>query len=455
MAANDNPNPSNPETLVRHVSKLEEHFVMLPLTQVEKACIACGVKNTQLQRCSQCDCVTYCNASCQRAHWQQHKRLCKEVKQSRALVLRLAGELEEMPREGALLGFPRTAEQSYFDVNVGHFWGILEPRDYCRARFKLGGLLRSFGCEGRTQNHQRATQWALQHYLDLLWLCRGDNLGVRDEVPLLLMHLGQVQAAYDFLKWWAVCDLDGTYDWGNTKLPYLNLRDEDAVQEDPLLALQLNKYSSTSSVLNLALVKLAVLAIRIDNERFFSLIMSAYPSSSSSSSASSSASSSLSPPEGQLLHPLGLLHGNKDILLHIRSFLCPPFFATSSLGLVSSNGRKTPTLYQKLFAQVGTPGCSSAMLRKHVDGLLTLVHRVLNKHVLPALLQPSEFLERHGPYPDHYSSGSIEEAYVILDKGDEGVQVTQAWQAVEGAVNYVQAFLAGERAVAGGSRGSG
>mmetsp|Transcript_18483 Transcript_18483/g.28765 ORF Transcript_18483/g.28765 Transcript_18483/m.28765 type:complete len:177 (-) Transcript_18483:645-1175(-) len=41
----------------------------------------CGKSNPQ-KRCSRCRCVYYCDASCQKDHWKEHKPWCKEIKLS-------------------------------------------------------------------------------------------------------------------------------------------------------------------------------------------------------------------------------------------------------------------------------------------------------------------------------------------------------------------------------------
>jgi tetratricopeptide (TPR) repeat protein len=64
-----------------------------------------------------------------------------------------------------------------FVEDVGHFWGVLETRPYMRTRNGLAGALWDTG--------QRDE--AIGHWLDMLRLCPGDNLGVRQMlVPRLL-----------------------------------------------------------------------------------------------------------------------------------------------------------------------------------------------------------------------------------------------------------------------------
>jgi len=53
---------------------------------------------------------------------------------------------------------------------------------------------------------------ALEHFKDMLRLCRSDNLAVRHVVPVLMLRLGQEQECYDFLKWWAITGKDEEHD---------------------------------------------------------------------------------------------------------------------------------------------------------------------------------------------------------------------------------------------------
>lgn len=66
----------------------------------------------------------------------------------------------------------------------------------------------------------------------MLRLCRADNLGIRDIVPAIMLRLDRDQECYDFVKWWATCDPDGDYNWGDMTLPYLNISGAN-VLEDP------------------------------------------------------------------------------------------------------------------------------------------------------------------------------------------------------------------------------
>jgi ribonuclease HI len=108
-----------------------------------------------------------------------------------------------------------------FSSGVGNFWGIHGTRDYMRARFAAADALRQVKTVA-------AVEKALEHFTDMLRLCRSDNLGVRDFIPPLLLQLGREQECYDFLKWWVT--VDPNYDWGNTGLPYLNIKDANVFE---------------------------------------------------------------------------------------------------------------------------------------------------------------------------------------------------------------------------------
>jgi hypothetical protein len=71
----------------------------------------------------------------------------------------------------------------------GHFWGIHETREYMRARFALVESLNKV-------NTQLAVQESLDTLLDMLQLCRSDNMGVRDLVPAMFLRLGMHHECY-------------------------------------------------------------------------------------------------------------------------------------------------------------------------------------------------------------------------------------------------------------------
>jgi hypothetical protein len=74
-----------------------------------------------------------------------------------------------------------------------------------------------------------AAEVALNESLEMLRLCRGDNMGVRSQVPALYLRLGRDQDAYDFTKWYCVKG-GSSYDWRDMSLPYLDMKGEDVFE---------------------------------------------------------------------------------------------------------------------------------------------------------------------------------------------------------------------------------
>ncbi|KAL2263213.1 hypothetical protein VTK26DRAFT_7787 [Humicola hyalothermophila] len=118
---------------------------------------------------------------------------------------------------------------------------------YMRARFSAAEALLNVDTKA-------AVEQALDHFTDMLRLCRPDNLGVRDLVPSLLLRLGRDQGCYDFLKRWAVVDSDE--DWGDTNLPYLNIRGADLFESVDVFR---HESSSLSHLVTLTLLKLRLI----------------------------------------------------------------------------------------------------------------------------------------------------------------------------------------------------
>jgi hypothetical protein len=79
-------------------------------------------------------------------------------------------------------------------------------------------------------NTRAAMQAALDNIMDMLRLCRSDNMGLRDIAPGLLLRLGRDQACYDFVKWWMLREPDRDIDSGRTEGAYLDLTDEDVFE---------------------------------------------------------------------------------------------------------------------------------------------------------------------------------------------------------------------------------
>ncbi len=105
-----------------------------------------------------------------------------------------------MTREETMLRNVPVDEHDYFsngdpfETGVGHFWGLIETRDYMRARCAVIKALETIGT-------QQSLNEAVDHIFGCLTLCRGDNMGLRDLAPSMMLRIGQDQACYDFIKW--------------------------------------------------------------------------------------------------------------------------------------------------------------------------------------------------------------------------------------------------------------
>ncbi|KAL2132138.1 hypothetical protein VTI74DRAFT_4144 [Chaetomium olivicolor] len=180
---------------------------------LQKSCPLCA-SASGLLRCGGCKVVSYCGPAHQSAHRSKHKAVCDAIKKTR----------QALEREEAAL---RASSGNPFETGVGNFWGIFSTRDYMKARFAAADALLKV-------DTVTAVEKALEHFSDMLHLCRADNLGVRDVIPGLLLRLGREQECYDFLKWFATVDdkdhYNGQYDWGDPTLPYLDIRNADAFE---------------------------------------------------------------------------------------------------------------------------------------------------------------------------------------------------------------------------------
>ncbi|KAF4335869.1 hypothetical protein FBEOM_10294 [Fusarium beomiforme] len=179
-----------------------------------------GLLGSNLLRCGACHTVKYCGQQHQKADRPRHKMQCIPIKQQKEKLAEEEEKLRDNPGEDT--------DGNPFDTTVGLFWFFQSTRPYMKARFDYITAILNV----RTGE---AVEIALNHSLDLLRLNRGDNQGVRSQIPALYLRLGRDQEAYDFIKWYAVKG-DSKYDWRDVSLPFLDLHDEDAfeaVNEEP------------------------------------------------------------------------------------------------------------------------------------------------------------------------------------------------------------------------------
>uniref|UniRef100_A0A7R9U7V5 MYND-type domain-containing protein n=1 Tax=Pinguiococcus pyrenoidosus TaxID=172671 RepID=A0A7R9U7V5_9STRA len=229
------PQPSDPE-LVAQVTECDVEPLSGPCSFF---CNMCNAMNAT-KRCGACGAVVYCSASCQREAWHVHKQFCKRIRASTKLTRKLAVPL----RNYSQMGEPA---RNAFEYDIGDFWGLHDPRPYCRARADLAFHLKD---SSDAENNPLAAELAIQHFRQLMILSKGDNQGVRDFVPTMLIDLGRYQEAYDFIRYWII-GFSESYD------------DEQTTGHDmaeDLEVLKFSEYGPNSFIFALALLKYVMYA---------------------------------------------------------------------------------------------------------------------------------------------------------------------------------------------------
>ncbi|KAH7073745.1 hypothetical protein BKA63DRAFT_491720 [Paraphoma chrysanthemicola] len=313
-------------------------------------------KTSNLSRCAACKVVYYCGREHQTSDRPSHRSFCSKIKKAQA-----GFEQEEK-------ALRREEGDIIFEEGRGHFWGLLETRDYMRARYTLVEALLKV-------NTVQAVTVALEHLLEMLQLCRSDNMGVRDVVPGLYLRLERDQDAYGFCKWWAEVGEDANYDFGDTDLPYLDTKDADAFEDVKLFT---GRYSSLSFVVNITLIKIRLLADLQSLQR-----------------------------AKELAGP----HVPREILDHIQQH---------TVGSIVAN---SPNIIKR---EDQRPHI--AELRDQIQQLFYAVQGA-NPHFWPALLQPGENLRAR---PTSYSHGSKAQMQLILQ------YTYNAWSETPGAIGIME-----------------
>ncbi|KAL6916882.1 hypothetical protein FSST1_008377 [Fusarium sambucinum] len=187
-------------------------------------CLA-GFQSANLLQCAGCHVIKYCGKPHQKADWRRHKVQCVVIKQQREKLAAEETKLRTEPDRD-------TNGENPFDTIVGKFWFFKSTRPYMSARFDLMSAILNV----RTGE---AVQAALDHALDMIRLCRGDNQDVRSHVPALHLRLGNDQEAYDFIK----C------------LPFLDLHEQDAFEP----VFEKTHYCNVSFTVALTLIKIRLM----------------------------------------------------------------------------------------------------------------------------------------------------------------------------------------------------
>ncbi|KNC75623.1 hypothetical protein SARC_11857 [Sphaeroforma arctica JP610] len=86
-----------------------------------------------------------------------------------------------------------------FVAHTGHFWGIFETRDYCRARL---GLATDLSYLAHEYEVKPLLEKMLDHRLELLRLIASDDLGLRYTVPFDLLNVNRDADCYTFIEHW-------------------------------------------------------------------------------------------------------------------------------------------------------------------------------------------------------------------------------------------------------------
>ena len=187
----------------------------------------------------------YCNGEHRSAHSETHEPLCDMVSKLGAKVK----SEEQLLRSAYPYAWLRG---DIFKNYQGSFWGILETREYMRARLALVFAL------GQV-NTCASLQAQVDHLLDMLRLCRRDNMGVRDMLPAILLRLNKDQECYDFIKWWQTTGRQG-YDYANIELPYLDTRNANVFESvDDLFCCAGGGRNNLSSLVAVTLLKIKLI----------------------------------------------------------------------------------------------------------------------------------------------------------------------------------------------------
>ena len=188
---------------VPSLAGFEEH------RKLATGCAVCS-KTENLLRCAGCKVLHYCSRDHQMKHREEHKSACSDVRRKREAV--------EKAKQ-ALIEHPDFKNDNPFTNHVGRFWKIVETRPYMMG---LSALIRAFqGIE-----HADAVQAELEICMEMLRLCPGDNMGVRDSVPGVMVRLKKDQECYDFIKWWETAANDPDLEYTDPKR-YLNIKNAD------------------------------------------------------------------------------------------------------------------------------------------------------------------------------------------------------------------------------------
>jgi hypothetical protein len=116
----------------------------------------------------------------------------------------------------------RSGPKNLFESSSGNFWDAENTRDYVLARMAVVNCLKKM-------KERMFVELGLKHCIELLQLCRSDQVGLRDEIPVLMLRLGRDQECYDFIKWWDTSEADDH--WDDMKHPPWKSKQADAYED--------------------------------------------------------------------------------------------------------------------------------------------------------------------------------------------------------------------------------
>ncbi|KAJ3499803.1 hypothetical protein NMY22_g19476 [Coprinellus aureogranulatus] len=345
------------------------HTLIMVENVLVPRCNLCRSSENAQSLCSGCKVARYCNSEHQLSDWDAHKSACNKIKKCRVKLEREETKLRNDPGDGFF------TPANPFENSVGHFWGILSTRDYMRAR--IDWVINVLKIDSRD-----AVTTGLENIRDMLRLCRSDNLGVRDMVPNLLLRLNEDQKCYDFIKWYATEGARSDYDWGDMSLPYLNLENEDVMED---VVLYCGRYFGAAHALPAALIKLRMLLdlrdLRSTSSRFDANDISNFD-------------------------PTQYVRGHPDLRSPIWSV------RPSLLSLEALEDR-------------------IKLLEQQTNALFTSV-KESNKFIWGAIVRPEQYAHMS---PSSYSPGSIQEAIILL------LNNGKSWKETDGAVEWIRGKL--------------
>ncbi|CAH0055119.1 unnamed protein product [Clonostachys solani] len=212
-----------------------------PVGALIHRCSPCQGGGPGLQPCTGCHVIRYCCREHQMADIDGHMQTCHKISMARA----------KLDHEDKLIRKPNPmyrVPSNVFETGVGYFWEIPRTRPYMRARLAL--VMENLLPLGTLDSVREAHD----HLGDMLRLCRMDTMAVREILPCIMLRLDRDQECYDFLKWWAMCDID--HDWDDFTLPYLDIHGADALEQPGLF---IDKRPSLNYLVAVLILKLKLL----------------------------------------------------------------------------------------------------------------------------------------------------------------------------------------------------